>query len=295
MTALADWMQQCGLDRRDAQVLVAAALGLSRAQQMAHPEHPLETTDLARLNVLASRVRAGEPVAYVLGEKEFFGLTFQVGPDVLIPRPDTELLVECALHRLDALPTADSPRSVLDLGTGSGAIAVAIAHARAAVQVWAVDVSEAALAVAQANARRLLDPQRAGGPIHFVQSDWFAALQNCEPASRFDCIVANPPYVAQGDPHLAALRYEPALALTGQHPSPTGLDDLRRIAAQAGAFLRAGGWLLLEHGWDQAAAVGALLTAQGWEAVSSVNDLAGIARVTAARWPQKVPHAPKIG
>ncbi|MDE1980334.1 MAG: HemK family protein methyltransferase, partial [Betaproteobacteria bacterium] len=158
---LAAWTRTCGLPRLDAQALIEAVLGWSRAQQAAHPERLLETAELTRLQALATRLLGGEPLAYVLGEREFFGLSFEVTPDVLIPRPDTELLVELALRHLDALPATHAP-TVLDMGTGSGAIAIAIAHARPHVQVWALDASAAALAVAQNNAQRLLDARRAG-------------------------------------------------------------------------------------------------------------------------------------
>ena len=285
MPRLADWTQASGLPRLDAQVLVSAVLGWSRAQQLAHPEYALRGTALERLDALAARLRAGEPLAYVLGEREFYGLMFRVTPDVLIPRPDTELLVELALQKLDALPPPSTPR-VLDMGTGSGAIAVALAHARARTEVWALDASASALAVAQANAWRLLSPQRAAGAIRFVQSDWFSALRHdSNAAPRFDCIVSNPPYVAQHDPHLPALRHEPALALTGQRPSADGLDDIRHIIAQAADFLHDSGWLLLEHGFDQADAVRALLTVHGWRAVFSARDLAGIERISGGQCP----------
>lgn len=296
MTRLADWTHASGLARLDAHVLVSAVLGWSRAQQVAHPERELRAADLDRLNALAARLRAGEPMAYVLGEREFYGLMFQVTPDVLIPRPDTELLVDLALQKLDALPPPSASR-LLDMGTGSGALAVALAHAREQAEVWALDASAAALAVAQSNAQRLLPPQREGGAIHFLQSDWFSALRRSGSASpRFDCIVSNPPYVAQHDPHLPALRHEPALALTGQRPCADGLDDIRHIVAQAAEFLHDDGWLLLEHGYDQAEAVRALLTAQGWRAVFSARDLAGIERVSGGLCPRPRPtqSAPKI-
>jgi release factor glutamine methyltransferase len=296
MTRLADWTQASGLIRLDAQVLVNAVLGWSRAQQLAHPEQELRDADLARLNLLAARLRAGEPLAYVLSEREFYGLTFQVTPDVLIPRPDTELLLELALQKLDVLPPSSNLRA-LDMGTGSGAIAVALAHARPLTQVWALDTSTAALAVAQANAQRLLPAQRAGGAIRFVQSNWFSALRDAGAAApRFHCIVSNPPYIAQHDPHLPALLYEPMLALTGLQPSADGLSDIRHIVAQAAEFLFDDGWLLLEHGYDQADAVRALLSAQGFRAVFSARDLAGIERVSGGICPRprSTQSAPKI-
>ena len=291
--SLALWLQHCGLPRLDAQVLIARVLGLSRAQQAAHPEQAIGAGELTRLDSLAARLSAGEPLAYVLGVREFYGLEFGVTRDVLIPRPETELLVDTALERLDALPEGQSPR-VLDLGTGSGAIAIALAHRRPAVQIWALDASAAALNVAQENAQHLLDPWRPGGAIRFVQSDWFGELRAMEmEAPRFDCIVSNPPYVAQGDPHLPALRFEPALALTGGNPSADGLGDIRRIIAQAGRFLAPAGWLLLEHGYDQAAAVRSELADKGYGAVQSGLDLAGIERVTGGRWPEAVLEKPE--
>jgi release factor glutamine methyltransferase len=274
---LGDWIRQSGLPRVDAHALVRAVLGLDRAQQLAHPELLLTAADLRRLDALAARRRAGEPLAYVVGEREFYGLSFLVTPDVLVPRPETELLVELALAKTAARVAPD----ILDLGTGSGAVAVALAHALPHAQVWALDASDAALAVAQSNARRLLPADRAGGPIHFLRSDWFCVLRGMgERSPRFDCIVSNPPYIAWYDPHLPALRHEPALALTGAHPSADGLHDLRRIAAEAADFLRDDGWLLLEHGYDQSAAVRDLLTTQGFRTVGSARDLAGIERVT---------------
>jgi len=219
---------------------------------------------------LLLRRQAGEPVAYLLGEKEFGGLTLQVDARVLVPRPDTEVLVEWAL---DALPAsgADTAR-LLDLGTGSGAIALTIAARRPDVQVTATDASLDALAVAQANARRL------GLPVRLAHGAWLVAVAG----ERFHVIASNPPYIAAGDPHLAALTHEPATALTA---GPDGLDDIRQIVTQAPAALHPGGWLLLEHGHDQAAAVRELLAARGFETVGSHTDLAGIERCSGGRWP----------
>ena len=280
---LAQWLDTCGLPRLHAQVLLHHVSGLNRAQQLAHPERALDAQTVARLDALAARLRAGEPLAYVTGEREFYGLSFQVTPAVLIPRPETELLVDLALQRLDALPSTATPR-LLDLGTGSGAIAVAVAQARPQVQVWAADASAQALHVARGNAARLVDAARPGGPIHFAVSDWFAGLDDATP--RFDCIVSNPPYVAQHDPHLDALRHEPALALVGQQPNADGLGDIRRIVGAAPRFLQPHGWLLLEHGYDQAASVRNLLHAHGYGGIVSSRDLAGIERVTAGQCPQ---------
>jgi release factor glutamine methyltransferase len=205
----------------------------------------------------------GEPIAYILGTREFFGLTFGVTPATLIPRSDTELLVELALERI-ARPKA----RVLDMGTGSGAIALAIAHQRPDAEVWACDASAAALVVARDNAHRL-----GIANAHFIESNWFSALRE----QRFDVIVSNPPYIAADDRHLSLgdVRFEPITALAS---GADGLDDIRRIVGQAGVHLEKNGWLLLEHGYDQAALVRELLQAAGLTAVFSARDLSGIER-----------------
>jgi len=261
-----------GLDRLDAQMLLLHALGRSphdRAWLIAHDNDPLPPPAAARWTELLQRRQQGEPVAYLLGEKEFGGLMLAVDARVLVPRPDTEVLVEWAL---DALPpgSANFPR-LLDLGTGSGAIALTIADRRPNVHVTATDASVDALAVAQANAQRL------SLPVRFAHGAWLAAV----PDERFDVIASNPPYIADGDHHLAALTHEPISALTA---GPDGLDDIRQIVAQAPDALHPGGWLLLEHGHDQAAAVRTLLEGQGFEAVASRTDLAGIERCSGGRW-----------
>jgi release factor-specific protein-(glutamine-N5) methyltransferase len=223
----------------------------------------------ARYVELLDRRAAGEPVAYLLGEREFYGRRFGVSPAVLIPRPETELIVDLVKARRPGAAPA-----VLDLGTGSGALAVTLALEIPAARVTAVDLSPAALAVARGNAAAL------GAQVSFVESDWFAAVG----AARFDFIVSNPPYIVDDDPHLAEgdVRFEPRSALASGR---SGLDDLTRIAAAAPAFLAPGGWLLMEHGYDQAAAVRALLAAAGFVAVESARDLAGIERVTLGRYP----------
>jgi release factor glutamine methyltransferase len=217
---------------------------------------------------LQRRLR-GEPVAYITGRKDFFGLTLSVDARVLDPRPDTEILVEWAL---ELLPTAP-PRThrVLDLGTGSGAVALALQHQRAESHITAVDASADALAVASANAQRL------NLPVHFIHSHWMDAVPG-----PFELIVSNPPYVADGDPHLAALTHEPLQALTS---GTDGLDDIRQIIAQAPSRLTPGGWLLLEHGWDQAQAVQTLLRQAGFEKIQSRQDLAGVDRCTGGMKP----------
>lgn len=262
--------QALGLARIDAQLLHLHVLGRDphdRAWLLAHDTDTLDPTVTERLELAMQRRIAGEPVAYITGFKAFFGLNLQVDARVLDPRPDTETLVEWALEQL---PTETTQR-VLDLGTGSGAVALALQHHRPQNQITAVDASADALAVAQANAHRLQLP------VHFIHSDWMAAVPG-----RFEMIVSNPPYVVDGDPHLSALTHEPLQALTS---GPDGLDDIRQIIAQAPSRLVPGGWLLLEHGWDQAKAVQTLLDQAGFEQVQSRQDLAGVDRCTGGRKP----------
>ena len=262
--------QTLGLARIDAQLLHLHVLGREphdRAWLLAHDRDELPAEVQATLEALLQRRLTGEPIAYITGFKEFFGLRLQVDARVLDPRPDTETLVEWAL---DLLPKGCTHR-VLDLGTGSGAVALALQHQRPSCSVTAVDASANALAVASANAQRL------ELPVRFVQSDWMAAVPGL-----FELIVSNPPYVADGDPHLTALTHEPLQALTS---GADGLDDIRSIVAQAPSHLAPGGWLLLEHGWDQAHAVQDLLRSGGFEAVQSRQDLAGTARCTGGRLP----------
>jgi len=268
--SIAQVLAQSPLDALDTRVLLCHALGLTRVQLITRAEQLLTDTEAARLEDLLARRAAGEPVAYLTGEREFYGLPFHVTPAVLIPRPDTELLVELACERLP------QGGSVLDMGTGSGAIAVAIAHARPDAQVSALDASAAALEVARGNAARN------GVAVEFLQSDWYAAL-SLSPR-RFDMIVSNPPYIVAGDSHLSEgdLRFEPVDALTDH---ADGLSALRTIAAGAPAFLAPGGWLLMEHGYDQAQAVRELLAQAGFSEVQSWADLAGIERVSGGRAP----------
>ncbi len=272
------WMREAGLARIDALVLLRELAGIGHAALLAHPEARLDAAAIGPLQAAAARLQAGEPLAYVLGWREFYGLRFAVSPAVLVPRPETEMLVDFALARMPHHGHA----AALDLGTGSGAIAVAVAHARPQAEVWAVDASADALRVAAANAHALLPQPRPGGALRLLAGDWFAALPAVAP--RFDLILGNPPYVAAGDPHLAALAHEPQLALVGR-ASADGLADIRRIVATAPAHLAAGGWLALEHGHDQAAAVQALLRSAGLVAVQTLPDLAGIARLTVGQAP----------
>jgi release factor glutamine methyltransferase len=257
------------LDPLENRILLCHATGLSRVQLITRAGQALDETQAARLAQLVQRRLAGEPIAYIVGKREFFGLDFTVSEAVLIPRPDTELIVELAIERLP-------PQGrLLDMGTGSGAIAVSIAHARPDAQVTALDVSEAALAVASQNA---LDH---GARVRFLQSDWFGALG---PDERFELIASNPPYIAAGDEHLSQgdLRFEPTGALTDH---ADGLSALRTIVDGSPAHLAPGGWLLMEHGYDQAASVRALLDGAGYLDAQSWRDIAGIERVSGGRRP----------
>ena len=261
-----------GLDRLDAQLLLGHQLQRDRAWLIAHDDAELDAPGAALFTQACQRRADGEPLAYLTGERGFHGLNLRVTPDVLVPRPDTETLVDWALDLLRLRPPAPPPR-VLDLGTGSGAVALAVAHSHPPAQLTATDLSPAALAVAQANAQRL------GLAVDFKRGGWWQALPG---AVRFDLVLSNPPYIAGDDPHLPALRHEPALALT---PGGDGLGALREIIAGAPAHLAPGGWLLLEHGWDQATAVAALLRSAGFERVATRFDLEGRPRCTGGQMP----------
>ncbi len=267
-------LQQGGLDRLDAQMLLLLALQRGphdRAWLVAHDGDALPTDAAARLAVLVGRRQRGEPMAYLRGDQEFYGLQLQVDRRVLVPRPDTETLVNWALEKMDA---ANDAVRVLDLGTGSGAIALAIASQRPTASVSATDASDDALAVARSNAQRL------GLPVQFHAGSWLHAV----PGQRFEVIVTNPPYIAEHDPHLAALTHEPLSALTA---GADGLSDIRTIVADAPHALVSGGWLLIEHGFDQAEVVRGVLQAAGFEQVSSRTDLAAIERCSGGQWPQR--------
>ncbi len=254
--------------RREAQVLLGFALGVTRAWVTAHPDQVADSEAAERFRTLVALRVSGHPVAYLVGVKEFYGLPLRVTPDVLVPRPETEELVEAALERLPR----DEARKVLDLGTGSGCIAVAIARERPAAQVTAVDSSTPALALARENAAAL-DVE-----VEFLSSDWFAALGG----RRFDLIVVNPPYVAAGDPHLRRgdLRFEPRPALAA---GADGLAELRRIVGAAPKYLRPRGWLLLEHGYNQAEACRDLLRNAGFGELVFRADIAGLPRIAGGR------------
>jgi len=256
-----------GVDRLDAHLLLAHVMKQSRSWLLANDDAGLNEEQQQLMRSFIDRRANGEPVAYLVGEKEFYGLTLRVSPAVLVPRPDTETLVEWALELMRSSPALPS---VLDMGTGSGAIALALKHSLPSARVTALDASAEALQVATDNARQLqLD-------VQFMLSDWWEGVME----QRFDLIVSNPPYIAGGDAHLAALQHEPKMALT---PGGDGLGALRHIVAGASAHLKKEGWLLLEHGHDQAPAVAAMLVEQGFGLVTTRHDLAGNPRCTGGR------------
>jgi release factor glutamine methyltransferase len=272
--------QTQGIARADAHMLLLHALAHplhDRAWLLAHDTDVLTQSQQQRWNQALQRRLQGEPVAYITGCKDFFGLTLHVDARVLDPRPDTEILVEWALELLPV----DRANRVLDLGTGSGAVALALQHHRPVSQVTAVDASADALEVANANAQRL------NLQVQCVLSHWADAVPG-----PFELIVSNPPYVAKGDPHLAALKHEPRQALVS---GADGLDDIRQIIDQASCRLTPSGWLLLEHGWDQASAVQALLKDAKFEAVQSRQDLSGTWRCTGGQWFTTLPHTSRRG
>jgi len=264
-------LEGSGLVPLDAQVLLAHALGRDRTWLAAHASDLVSREQAEIFFALAKRRRDGEPIAYLTGVREFWGLPLAVSPAVLIPRPETETVVELALARLPV----DRDLAVLDLGTGSGAIALAIAHERPRARVVATDASASALAIARANAQRLKI-----STVEFIEADWFDGI----PAIRFDLVASNPPYVEADDPHLREgdVRFEPRSALT---PGGDGLAALRIVTGGARAFLAPGGTLVVEHGHDQSDAVRALFFGAGFTDIVTVRDLAGIPRVVAGRAP----------
>jgi len=254
-----DAIAASGIDAREARLLLAEVAGFSQASLAASPEQEIPFEVENAFFDAAEKRKAGIPVAYILGRKEFYGLALSVNPAVLIPRPETELLVELALAR--------NPATVLDLGTGSGAVALAIKHERPDCRVVAVEADLAALLTAKRNAAKF------NLEVEFRHGRWFEPVAG----ERFDLVVSNPPYVAAGDPHLAELRYEPQSALVA---GADGLDAIREIVTAVGEFLQPGAWLLLEHGRGQDATVRTLLAEAGLASVASWPDLAGIARVS---------------
>ncbi|MDP6829071.1 MAG: peptide chain release factor N(5)-glutamine methyltransferase [Pseudomonadales bacterium] len=262
---VASWRMRHGdIDRHDADVLIAHVLGVSRAQLLAHPDMPISAAHGARLDDLAARWHAGEPMGYLTGHQAFRSLTLAVDPCVLVPRPDTEVLVDLALRRLP------EKARILELATGSGAIAIALKLERPDLIVTATDISDDALAVARRNARAH------DADIVLIKSDWFEEL-----TTRFDAIVVNPPYVRAGDPHLRNLGHEPLRALVG---GSTGLEAIKHIVANAASCLREAGLLLLEHGYDQGADVRALLCAAGFTGVETHHDLGERERASIGRY-----------
>lgn len=263
---IANIMRSAPVEQLEARMLIGHVTQLTRVQLITQSARALSTAEVEQLNDLFQRRVAGEPMAYLIGEREFFGLKFHVDPAVLIPRPDTELLVELALQHLP------QHGHILDMGTGSGAIAIAIAHTRRDAHVTALDVSEDALLVARRNAKENQVT------VEFLRSDWFSAIT----AQQFDLIVSNPPYIVAGDRHLSEgdLRFEPIDALTDH---ADGLSDLRMISQQAAHHLKQDGWLLMEHGYDQAEAVRDLLRQNNLAEVQSWCDLAGIERVSGGK------------
>ena len=261
------------LDDIDARALLRHALGASAADLIAHPDRVLSSAQNAAFAALVARRCAGEPVAYIIGTREFFSLEFSVTPAVLIPRPDTELLIEFVLEHI----TPERAGCVLDLGTGSGCVAISVAKARPRSQVVAVDSSAAALAVARDNVRR-----HSADNVELIAGDWLGAVAG----RRFDLIVANPPYVAAGDPHLTQgdLRFEPLAALFA---GGDGLDCIRLIIAAAPQYLSRGGWLAFEHGYDQAMRCRELLARAGFGGAFTRTDLAGAERVSGGQWVPK--------
>ena len=262
-------LRECGLPRLEAELLLCSILGCERVWLIAHAEEAIDSSRARSAQAWFARRHAGEPVSYITGWREFYGLALRMTPEVLIPRPETEGLVELALDRLPL----GAPARVLELGTGSGAIAIALASERPGLGIVATDVSEAALALARRNARDH------GAEIDFILSDWFDALG----PEQFDLIVSNPPYVAAGDAHLEQgdVRFEPRLSLVG---GGDGLACIRKIAERAQNRLRPGGGLLLEHGYDQGDRCVELLSSLGYAEVADFHDLAGWPRTCAGVW-----------
>lgn len=261
-----DLLRTCPLPAAESRALLCHVLGVAREYLVAHPEAPVESWARSRFDLCVAQRLAGMPLAYVVGHQEFHGHLFAVSADVLVPRPDTELLVDTAIAFLVGAVGA----RVLELGTGSGCIAISLSLARPDLYVVATDRSLAALRVARRNQSEL------GANVQFVSADWMAPI-----GGTWDLVIANPPYIADGDAHLDALGFEPATALTS---GPDGLLDLRRIAQQVPGRLAPGGQLLVEHGYDQGSAVRRLLAEAGFHEVSTLRDLAGHERICVGKW-----------
>lgn len=272
MTTIAQWLSQTPLARNEARLLLQHITGLSHAQLITRDQEPLSETQLSALNHLAQRRKQGEPIAYLIGLRAFYGRDFAVSPAVLIPRPETEHLIDAALFRLP------ENAHVLDLGTGSGIIAITLQCERPDLSVFAGDISEAALCIAQKNA------QTHQAKVQFAQGSWFEVAQTFRlPENSLDMIVSNPPYIEQHDTHLnqGDLRFEPQNALTD---FGDGLSHIRHLIAQSSRWLKPKGWLIMEHGYDQAAAIRALFqTANLWQDIETIQDLANLDRITLAR------------
>jgi release factor glutamine methyltransferase len=266
---VADALRLPGLDPTDSRILLQHVLHASHAELIAHSERPLDERERAQFGSLAARRRHGEPIAYLVGLREFYGRTFAVDAAVLIPRPETELLIDLALARIPK----DQRASILDLGTGSGIVAITLALECPLSEVCAVDVSQSALAVATRNAHAL-----GANRVRLLEGSWYQPVRG----RRFDLIVSNPPYVTDGDPHLAQgdLRFEPGQALKG---GGDGLNSIREIVAAAPAYLVDGGWLLFEHGYDQGPSCRGLLAAAGFSEIFTAEDLGVLPRVGGGR------------
>ncbi|NKC00068.1 MAG: peptide chain release factor N(5)-glutamine methyltransferase [Pseudomonadales bacterium] len=260
MISVGRWLATCQIDRRDAEILLGESLGISRSKIVTEPEALISPTNESNLNALAKSVQSGLPIAYAIGHWEFWGLTLKLNDATLIPRPDTELLVELGLDRT---PTS---ASVLELGTGSGAIAIALTKTRPDIRLTATDLAPSAIVIAKENA------DHHSVHIQFKQTSWFDGLNDV-----WDVIISNPPYVAMNDPHLAGLSHEPVTALVS---GPEGLDDLRHIIAEAPAHLSQVGQLFLEHGYDQGSAVRKLFIEAGFQKIETHTDLGNNERVT---------------
>lgn len=265
--------------RADADALLCHLFACRRSYLMTWPERTLDAAQQATLQAWLVRRLAGEPIAHLIGEREFWSLPLKVSPATLIPRPDTELLVEQALSRLPPRPTLpdQAPCRVLDLGTGTGAIALALKSERPDADIWALDLMPEAVALARENSQTL------SLPLTLLAGSWFAPLRALATPPRFDLIVSNPPYIDPDDEHLAQgdVRFEPLSALVADEQ---GLADLRQIVAQSPDYLQAGGWLLLEHGWQQGEAVRNLLSQQGYQGVATLRDYGDNERVTLGCW-----------